>query len=193
MLLTLGRRHLSKKVFLLLPGSGKICLSGCSYDLRRRISGRMEVRRNPYSKLIFIGKTWIKLPSKKFRECLYIPENEPRIAAMLKVQLHDRIGKQLLVLHIMTMFVQSIPPQRRADINWEMLSRQTASHRVSLGQFLCGTGTYRNGVDVNRVNGERLGKQTPLHMLAGRTTNLANRLACAKACVKAGAQSKSDR
>ena len=44
-----------------------------------------------------------------------------------------------------------------------------------------------NKVDVDKVNGPRLGNQTALHMLASRGNNTASRLLCAQALVKAGA------
>ena len=101
-------------------------------------------------------------------------QNEPRIAAMLKVKLHDRIGKQLLsAAHRDDVRAIYSLLREGADINWGNALGQTALHIACLwGNSSAAQALIENGVDVNRVNGERLGKQTPLHMLAGRTTNL---------------------
>ena len=190
----LGNDIFRMKGVLAIAGSPeKFVYQGVHMIFDGEFQGEWESGETRCSKLIFIGKNLDKPAlEKKFRECLCIPENEARIVAMLKVQLHDRIGKQLLsAAHRDDVRAINSLIEEGADVNWGNSLGQTAMHIACLwGNASATEALIKNGADVNRVNGERLGKQTPLHMLAGRTTKLATRIACVRACVKAGANLK---
>ena len=142
------------------------------------------------STLVFIGKNLDKAAlEKSFRECLVTPENQARIAAIERVQSMERKGKELLgAAHRDDVRAIQAIVAAGCDPNWGNVLGQTALHIAGIwGNASAMKQLVACGANVNSTNGDRLGRQTPLHMVASRNSNPGNRLICAQFLVAQGA------
>ena len=142
------------------------------------------------SKLVFIGKKLDKAALvRSFRKCMNTMENSARIAAIERVKLQERQQGQLLSA-AQRDDVRAIEASLAAgaDINHGNSVGQTALHIACIwGNSSAVAALVKSGADVDKRNQPMLGEQTPVHMLASRTTNPGNRLECARILVAAGA------
>ncbi len=187
---TLGNDIFRMKGVLAIAGSPeKFVYQGVHMIFDGEFQGEWEQGEKRCSKLVFIGKNLNKEAlEKEFKKCLCTPENASRIIAAQRIKLRDQLGQKLLsaahrddVRAIESLLADG------ADINWGNALGQTALHIAGLwGNASAVQCLIDNKVDVDKVNGPRLGNQTALQMLASRGKNPANRLLCAQAFVKAG-------
>jgi G3E family GTPase len=140
------------------------------------------------NKLVFIGKNLDKEElTKNFAACLNCPANAARIEAMEKIKLVEQLRQDFLgaaarddTPKLQQLLRLGVPVSCTNKIG------QTALHIACLwGNLKSVEILLAAGATKDAKN--QLGGQTPLHMLSQGRSNVAGRISCAKAMIKAGA------
>jgi len=188
---TLGNDIYRMKGVLSIAGSAeKFVYQGVHMIFDGEFQSAWAAGERRCSTLVFIGKNLDKAAlEKSFRECLVTPENQARIAAIERVQSMERKGKELLgAAHRDDVRAIQAIVAAGCDPNWGNVLGQTALHIAGIwGNASAMKQLVACGANVNSTNGDRLGRQTPLHMVASRNSNPGNRLICAQFLVAQGA------